>query len=94
MKHPVTTTLSQELLDKVNEVRGGKSLFLFMREAAIEKCEKCGNAGRKSVIGHSQGSPPEGKGDQRPEDRRVRSEDKRFITIAGERFEVSDLIET
>lgn len=43
LKHPVTTTLTNEELAKLHEARGSSSMLKFVHDAILEKCEGCRN---------------------------------------------------
>lgn len=43
MKHPVTTTLTVEELEKLKNAKGSTSMLKFTHDAVMEKCERCKN---------------------------------------------------
>ena len=69
MKHPVTTTLTIEELEKLKKAKGSSSMLRFIHDAIVEKCEECSKDERKEVERHSE------RGTEQPEDRDRESEE-------------------
>lgn len=51
MKHPVTTTLTLEELEKLKKAKGTSSMLRFIHDAIMEKCERCLENERKTQDG-------------------------------------------